>query len=79
MDWQGLERGLDFHSNHFCEEEAFSTTPDMFHDVNREECVFAQSFQRKLNLPVWPTAGMAQTGRLTHRSGIFRICTIPVG
>ncbi len=27
--------------------------------------------RRKLILPVWPTIGMAPTGRLTHRWGIF--------
>ena len=33
-------------------------------------------YRRKLNLPVWPTTGMAQTGRLTHRYGIIRVCAI---
>ena len=37
------------------------------------------NIRRKLNLPVWPTTGMAQTGRLTHRCGIFRVCSIWVG
>ncbi len=35
--------------------------------------------RRKLDLPVWPTTGMAQTGRLTHRYGICRVCTMWVG
>ncbi len=35
--------------------------------------------RRKLNLPVWPTMGMAQTGRLTHRYGIFRVYAVWVG
>ncbi len=35
--------------------------------------------RRKLNLAVWPTTGMAQTGRLIHRYGTFRVCAIQVG
>ncbi len=26
-------------------------------------------FRRRLKLPIWPTTGMAQMGRLTHRYG----------
>ncbi len=35
--------------------------------------------RRKLNLPVWPATGMAQTGRQTHRYGIFRVCAVWLG
>jgi hypothetical protein len=29
-----------------------------------------------LNLPVGPTTGMAQTGRLTHGYGVRRVCAM---
>ncbi len=37
---------------------------------------FGGQDRRKLNLPIWPTTGMAQTGRLTDPFWILRVFAI---